>query len=134
MTTANDKATEDDETEDLNENNNKNKNKKGKNKNKSKNKNDSMEIEEEDEEGEEVREEEKDEEDESMMDENKEVVVLITGSLNDNGDKLAEMGAILLNDYAPTVTHLVSDVARRTLKFIAGMAHAKYMFCKISVF
>jgi len=42
-------------------------------------------------------------------------------------EKLEALGAIVLTEYDDSVTHLCSEVPRRTLKFIAGMATTTYI-------
>ncbi|ETO23131.1 hypothetical protein RFI_14057, partial [Reticulomyxa filosa] len=58
------------------------------------------------------------------------VVLLRTGVEDPKGEneKLENLGATILDNYSPIVTHLVSQIPRRTLKFIAGMAFAQYLF------
>jgi len=58
----------------------------------------------------------------------KKVVILLTGVQYEKETKtLRELGATVLQDYSNDVTHLVSSIPRRTLKFICGISCAKYI-------
>ena len=58
----------------------------------------------------------------------KRVVLLRTGTDHPGEkEKLEALGAVVLTEYDDSVTHLCSSEPRRTLKFIAGMATAKYI-------
>eukprot|EP01083_Nonionella_stella_P183092 660706_1 len=56
------------------------------------------------------------------------VVVLRTGTdCPSEKKKLEALGAVVLSEYDDSVTHIVSRQPRRTLKFISGLATAKYI-------
>ena len=60
--------------------------------------------------------------------EQEDVVILRTGTDSPSEKKkLEELGATVLTEYDDTVTHVVSQQPRRTLKFISGMATAKHL-------
>lgn len=58
----------------------------------------------------------------------RQVVILRTGTIDEKKDKkLRSLGATILSEFDQKVTHIVSDQARRTFKFLVGMAHADYI-------
>ena len=69
-----------------------------------------------------------DADDDESEEEEKDVVILRTGTDNPTEkQKLIDLGATILEEYDDSVTHIVTQQPRRTLKFISGMATAKHI-------